>query len=209
MNQICVLHSGGIDSTAVLLWYLHKQKKEVIPLHIDYGQINESTEWERCLAIAKQLELTRPVKIEAGLKNLCSDHRIISGKKKTSSNDFLDHLAAEFFPNRNLYLLTLASVFCYKNHINTIALGIIDGGTYSYTDTDLSFLRKVNSLFNHTLNITVEAPLIKWDKQKVIRFLNKNNFDVNLTYSCNTKSQTPCGKCAACQERNIALKNVN
>lgn len=206
MNKICVLHSGGMDSTCVILWYLSRHY-DIQTIYIDYGQATAPTEWNYCKLVAGLLHLPSPVKITGRLNHLIKSHSLISGKKKKYSeecliNNFLD----EFFPNRNLYLLTLASIYCFQNNINEIALGIIDGGEFSYTDTNAGFLRKANSLFSHTLNIKVNAPLIKWDKQHVVQYLKSNNMPVENTYSCNIQNIKPCGKCAGCIERNLSLK---
>jgi 7-cyano-7-deazaguanine synthase len=179
---------------------------EVQPIHVNYGQAAELTEWSFCKTIAKKLKLNNPLKIDAELKHVFSKHCLISGKTKNHKKGFLKKFAEEFFPNRNLFILTIASIYCYQNQINTIALGIIDGGSFSYSDTDYAFLKKANRLFNHTLDINIEAPLIKWDKQKVAQYLKKNKFDLCNTYSCNIKPNIPCGRCAACLERNAVLK---
>jgi 7-cyano-7-deazaguanine synthase len=205
MEKVSVLHSGGIDSTGVLLWYLSRNV-EVQPLFVNYAQVAAATEWKHSNLIAKKLGIPPPIRLNAGVKQIYSSHSLISGRKTTRKKEgVLGHLIEEFFPNRNLFLLTVASVYCYQNHIDTIALGIIDGGDYGYTDTNPAFLRKANQLFRHTLNMEVKAPLISWSKQKVIQYIQSKGFDVANTYSCNVRSQKPCGKCAGCLERQMSL----
>lgn len=208
MKTICVLHSGGLDSTAVLLWY-QKKRYQTRSLYIDYGQTTAPTEWKTVKQIHRLLKLPDPIKIMGALEIPNLVHRLLQhGVYKRKKEDFVDHFQAEYFPNRNIYLLTLASMYCYSIRYNDIALGIIDGGDYGYPDTSNVFLKQVDKLFKHTLNMRVHAPFITWNKNQIVQFLNSNGFPPEATYSCNIHSKLACGSCAACTERTIALKSI-
>ncbi|MEZ5045678.1 MAG: 7-cyano-7-deazaguanine synthase [Chitinophagaceae bacterium] len=202
--MIGVLHSSGMDSTAVLLWYLQKKKK-VQPIFIDYGQKAAKKEWAATQKIAHLLKLPKPVRCVSKV-NIEDWKHIMMNKTASKKKDYEEYFYQEFFPNRNTFLLSVASMYCAQHHIHQLALGIIDGGDSCYSDTNKTFVRKINTLFNHTLQINVKAPLIEWDKKRVADFLSEMKFPIHYTYSCNI-SNVPCGLCASCIDRATTLKN--
>ncbi|MBK9333895.1 MAG: 7-cyano-7-deazaguanine synthase [Ignavibacteria bacterium] len=107
--MICVLHSGGIDSTAVIQYYLNLNKI-VQPLFIDYGQISAKTEFKYSQKIANYFKINKPFFVNLRkFRDINPDHSLFSGKDR---GNFHDSFKNQFFPNRNLLLLTIGSVYC-------------------------------------------------------------------------------------------------
>jgi 7-cyano-7-deazaguanine synthase len=203
--DICVLHSGGLDSTAALFFYLSRGFR-VQGLHVDYGQAAASTEKKFARELSNDLGIAAPIEVRSPIGKILPDHMMMDGLQNNfSSKDRFERLSDEFFPNRNLFLLTLASVYCHGHRCNTIALGIIDSGEFSYSDTDQYFLRYARRLFGHTVDMEIEAPLIRWNKKRVVKYIRKAGLNPNKTYSCNTQAPRPCERCASCLERRAAL----
>lgn len=202
--MIGVLHSGGIDSTAVMQYYLN-QGERVQPIVVNYGQIMASTEIHQSKAIAKYLKVSPPVILDIkSVKELIPLHPLMSGKTKPQKS-FKQDFRSQFFPNRNLLLLSVASIYCYQKNISEMALGIISGGNTGYADTGKPFLKMANKMFFDSVGINILAPLITWNKQRVVKYLTSHHIDINITFSCNTRSKSHCGQCASCIERKIAM----
>lgn len=200
--KICVLLSGGIDSSATALHY-KTSGYSVFPLFIDYGQAAAESELKASRRVAKYLQLPAPAVIRINKLSQLK-HPLVNAR--SSNKSLQGKFKKEYFPNRNLLLLSIATVYAHANKIKLIALGIKDGGAFSYPDTREAFLQKVNVLFWESDKMEVLAPFIKWQKKKVIKFLTDQNFDISITYSCNVQSGKPCGSCNSCIEKKRAIK---
>src|SRR5512133_1849103 len=199
----CVLHSGGVDSTALLQRYVNR-RTHVQTLFVDYGQAAGRTELERGRLIARDFGIDAPVVVDVrSLADLLPAHPLISGRMAVGES-YEKKSALEFFPNRNLLLLTAASIYCSQRGIGRVAIGIL-GGRSRYGDTTAGFVHLTNLLFALSTRVKVSAPLLGWTKRRAIEYLTKNRFDVSQTYSCNVRSGDACGRCASCIERDRAI----
>jgi 7-cyano-7-deazaguanine synthase len=175
-NEVLVLHSGGVDSTALINFFL-KLNTKVISMHVNYGQLSARNE-------------------SKAVKKICK-HYDIHSKKITlkSGNLFKDG----FIQGRNIFLLS--SALLTASFINgQIALGIHDGTDYIDCGTD--FLKLSNKIFTLYTNgrILVSAPFIKWNKKQILNYCHKESVPLDLTYSCELGLNQPCGKCPSCKE---------
>lgn len=82
-----------------------------------------------------------------------------------------------------------------------IILGIHAGS--DYTDCSPGFVANINCLLDIYANGTIclEAPFIEWDKNGIILYCKEKEVPCHLTYSCETGSVPPCGKCLSCLDR--------
>jgi 7-cyano-7-deazaguanine synthase len=201
--MICVLHSGGIDSTGVVQYYLNRAK-EIQLTFVDYGQVMASTEREHSMKVARFFGVKPPVTLDlSGIRKILPRHPLIAGATKPAPK-LAQSFASQYFPNRNLLLLVTASLFCFDRGYEGIALGIIDAGR-GYADTNAKFVKLVSALFSDSVHMSVLAPLVNWNKQRVVSYLIKNGFDPAKTFSCNVQARHHCNRCASCIERKWAL----
>lgn len=204
INKVCVLLSGGIDSTG-LIHYYKRLRYSVYPLLINYGQKAFHSEKKSSLFIVNHFGTNNLRIIDLKNISLQSDNPLIIGYRRKLVS-YRKKSNAEYFPNRNLFLLTVASIYAKENSIDKISIGIIDSGPNSYPDTTNQFLRKVNQLFKKVENISIEAPFVNKNKIFIINSLKKSDFEISFTYSCNIRSNKPCLNCASCIERTFSLR---
>ena len=90
---------------------------------------------------------------------------------------------------------------CYKWDIFT---GFKNEGKEAYADTTLKYVKEMNNLIKISTKIKgiIKAPLIKKDKEDIIKFGQDIGVDFRDTFSCYApKNNKHCGFCLACKLR--------
>ena len=120
---------------------------------------------------------------------------------------FSSPLENPYFPNRNLLFLTIASAYACQNSIKIISIGLIDN--VIFPDQTKKFVKGTEESISTSLgyNIKILAPLMELDKREVIGLAKLHQIPLKLTYSCYVGNQEHCGKCKACQERDLAIND--
>lgn len=190
MKIVCLL-SGGIDSTT-MLFRLMRNRHDVLPLFVNYGQKAAKKELEAAAKACKLLNLQLNIIDISGLSSISSS---LTDKDTTSKNPF--------FPNRNLILLSIAAAFSANQSCNVISIGTV-GGT-DFADQTKEFVIDAELALSHGRKIEVFAPLTELNKLEVVRLAKENGIPLDFTYSCYLGHDLPCGKCLSCIER----KNVH
>jgi len=189
MKIVCLI-SGGVDST-VLLFRLHKEGHDIIPLHINYGQKSAKPELESVHKVCDLLQLEPQIIDLNGLKIIRSG----------LTDPKLSHISNPVFPGRNLLFLTIAASFANSNSIDVIAMGIL-GHTF-FPDQTKEFVKKAELTISSALGnrINILTPFIELNKLEVIRIGKKYNIPLDITYSCYAGTKPPCGECLSCKDR--------
>lgn len=171
--KVLLLSSGGIDSTALLDFYL-RRKNNVECLHFQYGQKNALSEKEAFHKITAYYKVTGKV-IETG---------------------FIPNVNGLEIGCRNvLFVMIAASVSIDPIRI---AIGIHEGSRYY--DCSKRFLEDCQRILDgyYFGTVKLEAPFIEFNKTAIIAYCKNFNVPVNLTYSCLTQNFQPCGQCPTC-----------
>ena len=173
--DVLLLFSGGIDSTALIDFYLRKHNK-VNCIHFQYGQPNSLSEKKAVQDITSYYKVDKEI-IELNLNMLKRKDEIIGR-------------------NALFVILVMSQQICKR-----IALGIHSDS--SFYDCSQSFLYDCQRIIDGYYSgvIRVEAPFINLTKKEIIDYSKKNDVPINLTYSCLYNNYIPCGKCPACIER--------
>jgi 7-cyano-7-deazaguanine synthase len=177
---VAVLASGGIDSAAVIDFYL-RRKCSVSAVFFDYGQPTREAEQEAFKRIIGYY----------GIQGQAFKLGITPAKR-----------GSEYLV-RNAVLLFAAAALGFDPA--KIAMGIHSDS--QYFDCSQVFMRNCQSVLDGYFGGTVrfEAPFLDFDKRQVIQYCKKNRVPLRLTFSC-TRSNTPCGQCVSCVERERFLK---
>ncbi|SHJ56949.1 preQ(0) biosynthesis protein QueC [Clostridium amylolyticum] len=200
-NKVVLLFSGGIDST-VLLFYLIRKKYDIFPLYINYGQTSYEGE---IAAIEKIIEglinnKLMIINIQDVSKIGCGS---LVGEYPNDVTSREDWYKDEFFPNRNLILLSLAAAYAYKINATNIAIGVVGD---SYSDTSKEFLDEMKKTLEISLGkYNIIAPYANMDRKKVIEDAIRYNVPIELTFSCNSVGNRHCMLCTSCLDRENAL----
>jgi len=188
--KIVILASGGIDSSLIML-LLKKENNDILPLHIDYGQLAEKKEWESCNKICKYLSLV-PTRLD------------ISGFGRTINsgltNESLDIFEDAFLPTRNLTFLTMGAAYAFSKGANVMAIGLLANPIFP--DQTKQFVSKATESISEAIGkrMQILTPFIDLDKRDILNLAAKHQLP-NLTYYCHSGADVPCGKCVSCKER--------
>jgi len=118
-----------------------------------------------------------------------------------------------YVPCRNVVFLTYAlalaeSIFIKKKIKTDIFVGFKNEGEEAYPDTTPEFVKEMNKLSKVACRgFKVSAPLIKKDKEDIIRLGDKFGVDFRNTYTCyvgcgaKRDSKKHCGSCLSCRLR--------
>jgi len=174
--RVCVLLSGGIDSTACLHFY-KDAGSSLEAVFIDYGQRSAERELLSTKKVAQHYDIR--------LHRLAWHCR---WKNKTG-----------LIVGRNMFFLA-AAMMEMSAIADVIGIGIHSGT--NYFDCSSSFLRlmkKIASDYSQG-SLQIGAPFISWHKKDIWDYCRSSGVPLDLTYSCEYGLRQPCGKCPSCRE---------
>jgi len=176
-NSVAVLVSGGIDSAALLAFYL-SQRFSVRTLFVDFGQPAARQESRAAKAVCKHYG------VDLSIMTVKSGATFSSGE----------------ITGRNAFLVFSALLVCGARP-GIIAIGIHEGPPYY--DCSEGFLKRIQTVVDGYAagKIKVAAPFLKWGKEVIWEFCKEAQVPVESTYSCEKGGVPPCGKCLSCKDR--------
>jgi 7-cyano-7-deazaguanine synthase len=174
--EVLLLASGGIDSTALLDFYL-RRKSSIACIHFQYGQPSAKSEEEAFRKITEYYGVRGEI--------IPLEFNMARRKDEVSSRNALFVLVASS--------LGVSPV--------RIALGIHSDSPYY--DCTRSFINDCQQILDgyYSGAVRLEAPFIDFTKRDILNYCKLNGVPVNLTYSCLRKNYPPCGICPACLDR--------
>lgn len=198
--RVVVAMSGGLDS-AMLCYLLKKDGNEVLPVHVNYGQLAEEREWAACIKICHHIGIREPLRIDIGGMS-----QIPSGL--TDRNHDIEKMA--FFPTRNLIFLVASAAYAYANSSNVVSIGLLANPIFP--DQTQDFVKSAEACISKALGsrIRVLTPFITLDKREILKLAEKETFLVSIAYYCHSGGAEPCGRCISCKERiaaELSLQN--
>lgn len=198
--------SGGMDST--LATFLAKDKySNIVALFFDWGQKSVEDEWEAVQKVCEKMKINEIEKIEVPIDKWDKSSLTKGDRNKVNDNFMV--------PERNLIFISLAASYARANGGGDLIVGFNkDDGGY---DTSKKFVEQINLFFRqgteelekstgtylHGTVINLTAPLIEYNKGKIIEQLKANSL-YELTYTCYA-ANGPCKKCKACKKRQESL----
>lgn len=215
--KIVVLLSGGIDSTTCLAMAVDRAGAEnVFALNMFYGQKHR-----------KEIECARKVAAHYGIPYNEMD---LSCVMQYSNCPLLEHsdkaikhesyatqlkaLGGEgtvdtYVPFRNGLFLSAAAAFAMSVGAGIIYYGAHadDAAGRAYPDCTYEFARSMNEAIKEGTGGKVElyAPLIDWNKARVVAEGIKLHAPYEHTWSCYEGGDKPCGTCGTCLDREAAF----
>lgn len=176
-NSVAVLVSGGIDSAALLAFYL-SQRFSVRALFVDFGQPAARQESRAAKEVCNHYG------VDLSIMTVKSGATFSSGE----------------ITGRNAFLVFSALLVC-GTRPGMIAMGIHEGPPYY--DCSEGFLKSIQTVVDGYAagKVKVAAPFLKWGKQVIWEFCKEAKVPVESTYSCETGGVPPCGNCLSCKDR--------
>lgn len=204
------LLSGGLDSaTAAAL--ARESGHQVIALSFDYGQ-RHRRELQAAAAVARRL----------GVR----EHRVLQvdlaawgGSSLTDANQALpvdgvqpDVIPSTYVPGRNTVFIALALSLAEAVGASRLVLGVNAVDYSGYPDCRPDYLEAFQRLADlasragrEGRGVTLWAPLVAWDKPRIVREALRLGVPLELTWSCYAGGERPCGVCDSCRIRDAAL----
>lgn len=178
-TQVNLLLGGGIDSTALIAYYISR-KASVRGIHFNYGQPS---------LVGESLSVS-----------MLSQHYSIP----VTTVDLGISIAStqgEYHCRNALLLLAAASVLHVRRGI--LAIGIHSGTPYY--DCSLSFMTDIQRLLDGYFGgaVQVEAPFIELTKKDIFDFCQLMNVPIKMTFSCERRGDFPCSECPSCKDRRM------
>lgn len=175
--QVDVLVSGGIDSAALLAFYL-RERYDVRAQFVDFGQPAVKQEMRAATLVCQHYGI--PLSITT-----------VRSQAAFSVGEIL---------GRNAFLVFAAVLVCGRTP-GIIAMGLHEGPPY-YDCTE-SFLKGIQAVVDgySAGRIRVAAPFLKWGKRTIWEFCKEARVPVDSTYSCEMGGASPCGACLSCKDR--------
>lgn len=212
-KKTIILLSGGLDSI-VSLAQLKESHNVTLALTFDYGQKAFEKEKEASQNIARYYGLEHKVIKLDWLKEITKTSLVSDNELPTLEINNLDNmrLAEEtaksvWVPNRNGLFINIAAAFADSFGFTHIIIGANKEEAATFKDNSKDFIEAINlSLKNSTnQNMEVIAPLIEYDKNKIIQIAIEKGIPFNLVRSCYRNQEKHCGNCESCNRLKRAL----
>ena len=175
-NSVVILVSGGIDSSALIKYYID-HGLIVRGIHFQYDQPSAKSEINSVRKISEYYNIETDF-VELGFKPSAR--------------------GSEFIGRNAIFVLSALSLL--RDNEKRLALGIHAGVSY-YDSTEI-FMSHCQNIIDGYFSGTVslEAPFMKLNKGQIYEYAKQIQLPIILTYSCETQN-TPCGTCDSCKDR--------
>jgi 7-cyano-7-deazaguanine synthase len=214
-DAVVVLASGGLDSCALIGHYA-RAGGEVHPLFVRSGLIWEEAERAYLRRFLRALPApmatrVRPLKVvRVAMRDLYGNHWSTTGRGvpgwRAADNSV-------YLPGRNVVLLALAAIHAALIGAPRVATGPLAGNPFPDASPEFfaAMRRAVSAGLDYPLRI--EAPFLRRTKEQIIR--EAADLPLHLSFSCSRPRPSrgralapPCGACAKCRERILALRDA-
>lgn len=210
MEKTVVLLSGGLDSTAALLWALARGG-DVNALFTYYGQPAVEHECGRAIAVTRELGVQFHRSDLSGVFYGSS-----AGIFRPRPAGFEYGTDVAFVPGRNAMILTAAAaraMITWPEAAVDIVAGFNLDDSGGFPDCTRTFTAALANAINIGLgprgSVTITTPWVDMPKREVIgwaRAKAPQHFAlIDQSYSC-YRERGPCGECTACVVRAAAFE---
>lgn len=207
-----VLFSGGVDSTTCLGMAIEKYGKEqVVALSVFYGQKHK----KEIEAAEKIVTYYKVEHLQLDLERIFaySDCSLLShSDQEIPKEDYASQIVhaegkpvSTYVPFRNgLFLASAASIALSKG-CEVIYYGAHrdDAAGEAYPDCSVAFYQAMNQAVyeGSGKQVRIEAPFIEWTKAEIVKKGLELKVPYEMTWSCYTGEEKPCGVCGTCRDR--------
>ena len=212
-SKTIALLSGGLDSaTAVALAIEAGQK--VIGLSFDYGQRHRK-ELQAANAIAAHMGLTEHHVINVNLGSW-GGSSLTDLTQTVPSEGVVDGVIPNtYVPGRNTVFIAIGLSLAEARDANRLVLGVNAMDYSGYPDCRPDYLKAYQTLADlankagrEGHGIKLWAPLIDWNKKRIVQEALRLGVPIEQTWSCYSGGDHACGICDSCRIRDAALSEA-
>lgn len=213
MYRAVILSSGGVDSTT-LLWHYAKLfgPRAVLALTVSYAQRHQRELYcidqlvQRLGCTHRHLDLSE---VFRGSKSALAGDACTQAALPTDSYETQASKAKVIATNvelRNLVFASAAASIAMQIGASIVAVGV-HASDFAYPDCGPQFLESLQSAISlgSAERVSLEAPWLTIKKEEVIAYGKDLGVPYELTWSCYSTGNSPCGRCASCLDRRRAF----
>lgn len=200
-NKAIILLSGGLDS--VVSFGLLREKLNVnLALTFDYGQKSLEKEIEASKWYCNYYKTEHRI-IKLDWLRKITNTSLVSNEEIPNE----ENAKAVWVPNRNGLFLNIAGAFADSLGYKNIIIGANKEEAQNFPDNTKDFIERINKEFEFSTltKPQVVAPLINYNKEKIIKLALENNIPLDKISSCYKNTKKHCGKCSSCVKLKKAL----
>jgi 7-cyano-7-deazaguanine synthase len=220
-----VLHSGGIDSSALLSFVAKNDKPEkILALSFRYGSLHEDREsraaeevvaWYKKFTYKDGPEIERRVvKLDPAIFR--GGDSALLGESKMPSAEYQkveqEGPSATVVPFRNGTFISIASAIAQALGYDRVYAGMHadDARNWAYPDCHPKFVEAMGEAVAIATmqKVTLYAPFNLLTKAQIVGVAHGLHVPARLTYSCYKGDPEPCGVCPTCRDRVQAFMTV-
>ncbi len=207
MKHALLIYSGGMDSTTML----HEFRQEIaLAVNFSYGANHNAQEArcarEQCAALGIEL-----IEIDLAFMGRYFNSALLSGADAIPTGEYdADNMAATVVPFRNGIMLSIAAGLAESRNLDTVMIANHSGDHHIYPDCRPEFISAIQEAISAGSGgkVRLSAPYTSLNKTEIARHGLRLGVDYSRTYSCYKGTDTPCGECATCREREEALREA-
>jgi 7-cyano-7-deazaguanine synthase len=207
------LLSGGLDSaTAAAL--AQEAGLRVIGLSFDYGQ-RHRRELQAATAMAQHLGLAEHHTMAVNLA-AWGGSSLTDLQQAVPSDGVVEGLIpSTYVPGRNTVFIALGLGLAEARGAERLVLGVNAVDYSGYPDCRPDYLQAFQQLADLASKSGREghgaqlwAPLVHWSKTRIVAEALRLELPIELTWSCYSGADKPCGRCDSCRIRDAALREA-
>jgi 7-cyano-7-deazaguanine synthase len=207
------LLSGGLDSaTAAAL--AQEAGLRVIGLSFDYGQ-RHRRELQAATAMAQHLGLAEHHTMAVNLA-AWGGSSLTDLQQAVPSDGVVEGLIpSTYVPGRNTVFIALVLGLAEARGAERLVLGVNAVDYSGYPDCRPDYLQAFQQLADLASKSGREghgaqlwAPLVHWSKTRIVAEALRLELPIEITWSCYSGADKPCGRCDSCRIRDAALREA-
>ncbi len=207
------LLSGGLDSATAAALAVEAGQK-VIGLSFDYGQRHRK-ELQAADALAAHMGLTEHHVISVNLGSW-GGSSLTDLTQTVPSEGVVDGVIPNtYVPGRNTVFIAIGLSLAEARNANQLVLGVNAMDYSGYPDCRPDYLKAyqrladlANKAGREGHGIKLWAPLIDWNKKRIVQEALRLGVPIEQTWSCYSGGDHACGICDSCRIRDAALSEA-
>jgi 7-cyano-7-deazaguanine synthase len=204
------LLSGGLDSATAAALAM-KAGFRVIGLSFDYGQ-RHRRELDAAVDIANALNLAEHHTIKVDLAMWGGSSLTDHAQTLPTNGVEPGIIPSTYVPGRNTVFIAIGLSLAEAQGADRLVLGVNAVDYSGYPDCRPDYLKAFQDLADLSSRAGREghgpklwAPLVEWSKQQIAEEALHLGVPIELTWSCYSGGDVPCGVCDSCRIRDEAL----
>ena len=219
MEKAVVLLSGGINSAVAAATLA--ESHELYMLFAQYHQRPLNHELHAYEALCKHFNVRHHWRVDLSHFKQVGGNSFVDPKREIEQAAMLDEdIAGTFVAMLMPTLFDVAASFAFRIGAKCIVTGLSEnidnpppGNNTLYPDNRRELIQNYQYMLESALpersKVTVEAPVMDFDRAEIIRLAQRLNVPLASTWSCYQDGDKPCTTCFGCASRAAGFLNAN